>query len=179
MKIGKAFIVLSSVFCVATAASAFAEEAPFATFHIQLENNQAQSMVNPVITSPVTKGQVAFRILNNTGKQAYFVDNQDNRYIPMVSENTVTIPYVEGEQYKVVDQDGKTIATWQLQNAQSSMQIASSSETKAKYEDWSQRIQKVIQSNQVVATSTYQQSTQDAQTHSSEQTEGTTVRGFW
>src|SRR5690349_20374847 len=110
----KRALALGALGAVSLPLVAFAAEGPYATFDIKVENTAAVSEVSPVVTSPITKDQVQFHIINNTGKALYFANGQEMSYIPVVSNNTVTAPYTPGQQYKVVDVDGHTVAQWNL-----------------------------------------------------------------
>jgi hypothetical protein len=144
LKSGKALLVLGLV-CVSFNVAAMAEEAPFATFGIRLENTAAQTK-EPVVTTPITKNTVSFHIENNTGKAVYFVNGNEKEYIPVVSNATVTAPYSK-EPYKVVDSEGKTVASWRL--SQEAVEKANvNSASKEQFARWGEQIQQVLQSAQ-------------------------------
>lgn len=156
---------------------AFAADGNLATFNIRLEENPAQSDVLPVYSAPVTKDHVAFKIVNNTGKAIYLVNGNDRNYIPVVSNNTVEVPY-QSAQYKVVDEAGNTVATWQLQaGAQQAATVQSASA--AQYSDWEQRIQTVLENSRNRSWTAYTQQQSQSTSRAVTPQENTTVRGFW
>jgi hypothetical protein len=138
---GKALFVAASLACVSL--SAMAEEAPYATYGVRLETTAVQ-IKEPVMTSPVSKKSVAFRIENNTGKAAYFVNGAENEYIPVISQNTVIAPYTK-EAYKVVDAEGNVIASWKLTN-NGAQNVNVSSASKAQFSQWGDQLQQVMES---------------------------------
>lgn len=162
-------------------ANVFAEENPYATFRIKLEPNPASSEVSPVVTGPITKQQVAFNIVNNTGKPLFFNSNE-GEYIPLVSSSTVTVPYKMGDEYKVVDTDGNTVAQWNL-NGNQGQAASVSSASKEQFAAWGNTLQQVIE-NQKVA---YQEPPaktepnyyQSRSSRSAQSSSGTVVRGYW
>lgn len=173
--------LLAAAVTVAMVPAVFADDAgPYATFHIKLEPNPASSDASPAVTEPITKDHVAFHIVNNTGKALYF-NNNEGEYIPLVSNNTVTVPYHTGDVYKVVDTDGNTVATWNLNgNASSASSVSSAS--KEQYAAWGNTLQQVIE-NQKVA---YQEPPAKAEpryyeSHSSHShtASKTVIRGYW
>ncbi len=174
----KGAILAAAVAVAMVPAGAFAE-GPYATFEIKLEENPKASDYTPVLTAPITKDQVAFHIVNNTGKSLFFNSNE-GEYIPLVSNNTVTVPYKAGEEYKVVDIDGNTIAQWNLNGSAQSQSSSVASASQAQFEQWGSTLQQVI-SNQKVA---YQEPAAKPEpryyeTRSSNTSSRTVVRGYW
>ncbi len=159
-----------------------AEEGPFATFPIRIENNPVTTDVSPNVAEPITKNQVAFNIVNNTGRALYFEDTQKT-YIPVVSHTTVVTTYAPGQTYKVSDADGKTVATWSLGNQ--SFASSSASASSEQFAAWETSLQQVIANQKVSyveppkeAEPAYREATKTTTVKSSTTT-GTTVRGFW
>lgn len=162
-------------------AGAFADEGPYATYHIKLEPNPKASDYTPAVTTPITKDHVAFHIVNNTGKALFFNGNE-GEYIPLVSNNTVTVPYKAGDEYKVVDADGNTVANWNLNGNSNAESSAASSASKEQFAAWGSTLQQVIE-NQKVA---YQEPPAkpepryyESNSTRSAQSSGTVVRGYW
>ncbi|WP_373532040.1 hypothetical protein [Vampirovibrio sp.] len=162
-------------------ANVFADENPYATFRIRLEPNPASSDYQPAVNEPITKKQVAFQIVNNTGKSLFF-NSREGEYIPLVSQSTVTLPYQPGEEYKVVDTDGNTFAQWNLNRSQSEATSVSSA-SKEQFTAWGNTLQQVIDNQKVAVQEppaksepNYYQSHSSTTSHSSS---GTVVRGYW
>jgi hypothetical protein len=144
----KRALALGALVAVSLPVMAFAAEGPFATFNIKVENTATVSEVSPVVTTPITKDQVQFHIINNTGKALYFANGQEQSYIPVVSNDTVTASYMPGQQYKVVDVDGHTVAQWNLDNAKvASANVSSASQ--AQFSQWGSTIQQVLENQKV------------------------------
>lgn len=176
----KSSLLLAVLVAVAVPVASFAaDEPPYATFDITVESNPAVSEVSPMVTTPITKDMVAFHIVNNTGKALYFNNGDENSYIPLVSNTTVNAPYAAGREYKVVDAEGNTVATWHLgqsQAASTSMASASSSQFAA----WGSTLQQVIENQKV----SYQEPPAKPEPHYYEKSQpqpriSDTVRGFW
>ncbi len=155
---------------------AFAE-GPYATFEIKVESAAVESEVSPVVSSPITKCHVQFHILNNTGKQLYFVNGQAQSYIPVVSNNTVTAPYQVGQQYQLVDAEGHSVAKWNLDNVKIGVpNVASASQSQ--FSQWGSTIQQVIENQKV----SYQEPPAKAEPHYYESNTTRTsgvIRGYW
>jgi hypothetical protein len=176
MKLGKAMVALSALVIVSQAAAVFAEESPYATFNIRLEENPVQSQIDPALTQPVTKDKVAFRIQNNTNKAVYFMRGDQKTYIPVVSEATVELPY-STQEYKVVDDAGNTMTSWYMGPyvpAKANVEAAS----QAEFEQWGQKLQQVIASAQN-RTVHYSYQKQEAPYSGSRSERGKMIRGFW
>lgn len=171
-------LLLAVVAAVTLPVSSFAaDEPPYATFEIKVENNPTVSEVSPMVTEPITKDMVAFHITNNTGKALYFNNGNENEFIPLVSHGTVYAPYSPGMEYKVMDGEGNTVATWHLGEAKiasSSMASASASQFAA----WGNTLQQVIENQKV----TYQEPPAKPEPRYYERSQtrvSDTVRGFW
>jgi len=205
------FRVLASLcagVALASSVTAFADDnnaggqPPYATYTVQVKCNPVLSKVQPV-QLPITKDHVAFRIVNHTRGPIYFVnegtststssadnsqssDKQD--YIPVVSENTVTVPYspTENPEYKVVDEDGNTLIKWTL-NYPTVPPVTLASATPEQFNKWEQDIQGVLEntrnrtvpedpslqkSEPVYNDSPSSSNHQESHSHS-------TVRGYW
>jgi hypothetical protein len=174
----KSGLALAAIVCMTQSAMVMADEGPYATFNIKVENNPTISDVSPALTQPITKDKVAFRIENHTGRALYFEDN-DKEYIPVVSNDTVTAPYAPGKEYKLVDADGNTVATWTLGGK--TYQANAASATAEQFAAWSQSLQTVIANQKV----TYQEPPAKMEpnyneTHTIRSTSsGDVVRGYW
>lgn len=183
----KSLFLLAVVSAVGQTSQSFADDNSYATFHIVIEDNPQVSEVSPVVTSPITRNQVAFHIVNHTSKALYFANGDQSNYIPLVSNNTVTVPYKAGEQYKVVDGQGQTVAVWNLNGgaATSNASSSQSSASASQYSEWSSQLQRVIENQKV----TYQEPVAKAEPHYYEQSSSkrassnaqqkTVVRGYW
>ena len=178
MKLGKALVALSALVVVAQATAVFAEEAPYTTFNIRVEENPVQTQIDPALTQPVGKDQVAFRIQNNTNKALFFMNGDQKTYIPVVSESTVQLPY-STQQYKVVDDSGNTVTSWYLGPYEPKMANVESA-SQAEFEQWGQKLQQVIASaqNRTVHYSYNKEEAAPYGGHSRSQ-RGKTIRGFW
>lgn len=174
--------LLAAAFTVAMVPAVFADGPPYATFNIKLgQNPAANADLSPTLAEPITKDHVAFHIMNNTGKELFFnSNNNEGQYIPLVSNNTVTVPYHAGDEYKVVDADGNVVATWNLNGNGSNAAVASSA-SQEQYAAWGNTLQQVIE-NQKVA---YQEPPAKAEPryyegrpahHTSSKT---VIRGYW
>lgn len=164
---------------------AFAEGGPYATFEIKLDQSSKFTDLSPTLAAPITKDHVAFHIVNNTGK-ALFFNNNEGEYIPLVSNNTVTVPYQSGDEYKVVDADGNTVATWNL-NGNKNRHVANvTSASQEQFAAWGSTLQQVIENQKV----SYQEPPADPepyyygsrpakQTASKTTTRKTIIRGYW
>jgi len=144
----KRVLALGALFALSLPAVALAAEGPYATFDIKVESTAADSEVSPVVTSPITKDQVQFHIINNTGKALYFSNGNEQSYIPVVSNSTVTAPYTVGREYKVVDGDGHTVAKWNLNGGKSTASSVSSASAE-QYTQWGNTIQQVLANQKV------------------------------
>jgi hypothetical protein len=144
----KRALALGALVAVSLPAMAFASEGPYATFNIKVEDTAAVSEVSPVVTSPITKDHVQFHIINNTGKALYFANGQEQSYIPVVSNNTVTAPYAPGQQYKVVDGDGHTVAQWNLEGGKVATANVNSA-SQAQFAQWGSTLQQVLENQRV------------------------------
>ena len=181
--IGKALLASSLV--VLSGLSAFAADAPFVTYNVDLEANGVHMDAAPVPTAGVTKENVAFRIVNNSGRAAYFVNGTERTYVPVVSQTTVTVPYTANQAYKVVDESGNTLASWHLQGGQVQQPTVQSASAE-QYSEWGQRLQGVIENarNRTVSysynkTQTTEATARPAQSAPSQQEPKGFVRGFW
>lgn len=176
----KSSLWLAVLAAVTVPMSAFAADAPpYATFEITVEPSKVASEVSPVVTTPITKDTVAFHIINNTGKALYFNNGDADSYIPLVSNNTVEAPYALGKEYKVLDAEGNTVATWHLGQAQVASASASSASA-SEFAEWGSTLQRVIENQKV----TYQEPPAKPEPHyygqSSRSTRvSDTVRGYW
>lgn len=178
----KGAFLAASVAVAMSSAGAFAADGAYATFDIKLEPNPQVSEVSPVVSTPITKDHVAFHIINNTGKALYFNSNE-GEYIPLVSNNTVTVPYQAGDSYKVVDAEGNTVATWNLNGNGAAKTTTVASASQDQFAQWGNTLQQVI-SNQKVSYQEppakpepqYYQSKGGA---SSQTASKTVIRGFW
>ncbi len=176
----KGALLAAAVAVAMVPANVFAEDGPYATFEIKVNPNPTVSNLSPAIVEPITKEQVSFHIINNTGK-ALFFNGDEGQYIPLVSNNTVTVPYKAGDAYKVVDSDGATVAEWDL-NGRIEGQVPNvSSASKEQFAAWGSTLQQVIE-NQKVA---YQEPAAKPEPRyyegrsSRSASNGTTVRGYW
>lgn len=156
----KRALLLGALVAVSLPVAAFAAEGPYATFDIKVEPTAVDSEVSPVVNAPITKDQVQFHIINNTGKALYFSNGQEQSYIPVVSNNTVTAPYTPGQEYKVVDGEGHTVAKWNLEGGRMAASSASGA-SQAQYAAWGDTIQQVL-ANQKVS---YQEPPAKAEPH--------------
>ncbi len=176
----KGALLAAAVAVAMVPANVFAEGGPYATFEIKVNPNPSVSNLSPAIVEPITKDQVSFHIINNTGKALFFNGN-DGQYIPLVSNNTVTVPYKAGEAYKVVDADGATVAEWDLNGRMEGQVPNVSSASKEQFAAWGSTLQQVIE-NQKVA---YQEPAAKPEPRyyesrsSRSASSGTTVRGYW
>ena len=166
----KRALSLSALVALSLPMSAFAE-GPYATFDIKVE-------VSPVVHTSITKDQVQFHILNNTGKQLYFVNGQQQSYIPVVSNSTVTAPYQVGQQYQLVDGEGHSVAKWNLDNVTIGVpNVASASQSQ--FSQWGSSIQQVIENQKV----SYQEPPAKAEPHYYQSKSATrtseVIRGYW
>lgn len=158
--------------------AAFAEPADtVATYNITIENNPVVSDLSPEMMTPISKNQVAFHIINNTGKVLYFPDAGENAYIPVVSNNTVTVPFTPGQEYKVMDTDGNLVAKWHLGDA-GPIKANVSSVTAEQFAEWDSKLQEVIENQKV----SYQEPPSKPEPHyytKSAHRVSHIVRGYW
>ncbi len=176
----KSSLWLAVLAAVTVPMSAFAADAPpYATFEITVEPSQVASEVSPVVTAPITKDTVAFHIVNNTGKALYFNNGEADSFIPLVSNGTVEAAYAPGKEYKLVDADGNTVATWHL--GQSPVASANASSVSAsEFAEWGSTLQRVIENQKV----SYQEPPAKPEPHyyersSSSRRVSDTIRGYW
>lgn len=174
-KLGKALVAFTAFVAVFQATAVFAEDAPYMTYNIRLEENPVQTSLDPAMSQPVTKDRVAFHIHNNTNKEVFLVSGNDKSYIPIISENTVELPY-SPQEFKVVDKSGNTMTSWYLgpyMPARANVQSASAAE----FEQWGMQLRQVIASAQN-RTVSYSYQKQEPMYNNSPATGGH-VRGFW
>ncbi|HEY9745848.1 MAG TPA: hypothetical protein V6C99_06480 [Oculatellaceae cyanobacterium] len=182
LKRGKALLAVAGLVAAVVPSIAFSEEAPFATYNIRLESTSVQTKAEPVVSSPITKGVVAFRIENNTGKAVYFVNGNQKQYIPVVSNSTVIAPYSQ-EAYRVVDNQGQLVAEWTLDAAASQQSVAASA-SQAQFERWGEQIQQVLEASRNRTVSFEQESKPAAavmytKTAKPAVSRNTVIRGYW
>ena len=174
----KRALALGALMAMSASGLAFADsEGPYATFDIKLESTAAASEVHPMVTAPITKDKVQFHIINNTGKPVFFARGQEQSYIPLVSNNTVTVDYAPGSEYMVVDGEGHTVAKWNLDNRMVGVPSVSSA-SQSQFEEWGSTLQQVI-ANQKVS---YQESAKsEPHYYNSKPTSRTSdvIRGYW
>lgn len=174
----KAGFVLAVVVCLVKPGAALADDGPFATFNIKVENNPTVSDVSPALSTPITKDKVAFHIENNTGHPLYFGD-ANKEYIPIISNSTVTAPYAPGMEYKVMDEAGNTVATWTLGGKSHTANVSSASSEQ--FATWGQTLQTVIANQRV----SYQEPPAKPEPRyygghtPSRVSSGSVIRGFW
>jgi len=153
MNILKHALTLGVLAAMSLSMSAFAMEGPYATFDIKVENTAVDSDVSPMVTMPITKDQVQFHIINNTDKPLFFMNGangQGQSYVPLVSNSTVTVPYQPGQEYKLVDADGKTVAKWNLENRMAKPQVANvMSASPSQFAEWGNTLQQVMENQKV------------------------------
>jgi len=157
--------------------SAFADADTVATYNITIENNPVVSDLSPEMMTPISKNQVAFHIINNTGRVLYFPDAGENAYIPVVSNNTITVPYTQGQEYKVMDMDGNMVAKWHLGDAKPITANVTPA-TAEQFAEWHSKLQEVIENQKV----SYQEPPSKPEpryyTKSSSRVSHT-IRGYW
>jgi len=128
-------------------AYAYADDSspPYATYKIVVESNSRLSQA-PTALKPITKDHVSFQIVNNTRGVIYFVNGDQKLFIPMVSENTVTVPYSPSEnpEYKIMDEAGTVLLRWKL-NYPVQNQVTVSSTSQELFSQWEQSIQSVLE----------------------------------
>ena len=183
----KRALLLGALVAASMPTLAMAADGPYATFDIKVEATKVESEVSPVVTSPITKDQVQFHIINNTGKALYFANGQEHSYIPVVSNSTVTAPYAAGQVYSVVDGDGHTVAKWNLDNNKvASANVSSASQSQ--FSAWGNTIQQVLDNQKVSyqeppakAEPHYYSSSTKTEFHSKPATRSAhrVIRGFW
>lgn len=175
----KRALMLGALVAVSLPALAFAVDGPYASYDIKVERTAAASEVTPTGTFPITKDKVQFHIINNTGKALYFSNGTEKSYIPVVSNSTVTTAYVPGQEYKVVDDAGQTVAKWNMEQQRVGATSASSV-SQSQFSQWESSLQQVIQNQKV----TYQEPPAKPEPHyytstpAAPSTSGV-VRGYW
>jgi len=159
--------------------SAFADAETFTTFDIIIENNPVVSDLSPEIMTPISKGQVGFHLMNNTGEALFFNDGTNSTYIPVVSNTTVVAPYEPGQEYKVTDMEGNMVAKWHVGDAKPITANVTPA-TAEQFAEWGSKLQQVIENQKV----TYQEPpakpepryyTQSSRRHHASDT----IRGYW
>jgi hypothetical protein len=174
----KGGLALAAVVCMTQSNVVMADEGPYATFNIKVEKTSTVSDLSPALVHPITKDKVAFHIENHTGRALYFEGNA-KEYIPVVSNDTVIASYVPGQEYKLVDTAGNTVATWTLGGKTYRTNVTSA--TSGQFAAWGETLQTVI-ANQKVS---YQEPAAKPEpryyeTHTTHTTSsGEVVRGFW
>jgi hypothetical protein len=150
----KRALMLGALVAISLPVLAFADnEGPFASFDIKVESTAVDSELSPMVKDPITKDQVQFHIINNTGKQLFYVNGPDQQtYVPIISNSTVTVPYHPGQQYQLVDAEGHSVAKWNLDNSKmGATSVAGASQ--AQFSQWGSTLQQVIENQKV----TYQE----------------------
>jgi hypothetical protein len=109
----------------------------------------------------------------------YFPDAGDRAYIPVVSNNTLTVPFTPGQEYKVTDLDGNLVAKWHLGDAPP-IKANVVSATKEQFAEWGSKLQQVIENQQVAYVEPPSKPEPHYYTkHYYHRNSKHTVRGFW
>lgn len=156
-----------------------ANEGSYRTFPIRIEKNPVVSSITPELTTPITKDKVAFNIINHTGRALYFAGTE-KEYVPVVSNTTVLADYTPGHEYQVVDENGKTVASWTLGDKIVTASAASASSEQ--FAAWEQTLQSVIANQKVnyVEGPAKAEPSYEAQSKPSTRTsQGEIIRGYW
>jgi hypothetical protein len=157
-----------------------ADDRTYLTFPIRIEKNPVASSTSPSTISPITKDHVAFNIINNTGEALYFTGSE-KEYVPVVSHTTVIAGYSPGQQYQVVDADGKAVASWTLGDKVISASGASSASAD-QFKAWEETLQSVIANQKVSYVEAPRKPEPSYEAHSqssARSTQGEIIRGYW
>jgi hypothetical protein len=174
----KRALMLGALVAVSLPALAFAVDGPYASYDVKVESTAVDTEVTPTGTFPITKDKVQFHIINNTGKVLYFSDGKEQSYIPVVSNSTVTTAYNAGQEYKVTDDQGVTVAKWNLDNRKVGVPNVTSA-SQSQFSQWSTSLQQVIENQKV----SYQEPPAKPEPHYYTSTPAAhtsgVVRGYW
>lgn len=156
-------------------------DAPYITYKVVYDNHPVNNRV-PVFADPASKGQVAFQVINNSSEAVYFEGNGVREYVPVISENTVIVPYDPNTRYRLVNKQDKEVLSWQLMSSQgqTSGVMNASAEQHAQ---WSSELQSIIRRNQNIVVQEYRQEESRPVRRSwpepAPQQAPKVIRGFW
>lgn len=175
--------LFTALFCAMTLAAgvALAVESPYVTYQVVYDNQPVNNRV-PTLADPASKDRIAFQVINNSSEAVYFEGSGVKQYIPLVSQNTVVVPYDPNARYRLVNSRGEEVLSWQLMSmqGQSSGVMNASAEQHAQ---WSSELQSIIRRNQNVVVQEYHQNdpqrNNPAPAWQPEPRQRQVIRGFW
>ncbi len=160
---------------------ALAVENPYVTYQVVYDNQPVNNRV-PVLADPASKDHIAFQVINNSSQAVYFEGSGVKEYIPLVSQNTVVVPFDPNARYRLVNAQGEEVLSWQLMSmqGQSSGVMNASAEQHAQ---WSSELQAIIRRNQNVVVQEYRQNdpqrSNPAPAWQPEPQQPRVIRGYW